>query len=135
MCTSSMSWEMTSQKHHSEAHDYISEARLKRNDIDLARDEAERKAANPKWRKQGVFDELSEALDNAEGFLADQRAGKVAYRQKWEGILENAQSWKGKNLRRTQGQIRQFIRRLRDCQSEAAQLRQLVEKPRRELSL
>lgn len=127
-------WESQSQDFFSEADDYISEARLMRNDIVNTVDEAEGKVANSKWQTPGVFDEVSDALDAAERFLANWKEGRPAYRQRWEGILENAQSWEGKNLRRTQGQIRRFLRRLRDCQAEAKQLRQLVEKIRHDLS-
>lgn len=135
MCTSRVIWERNSQKYHSEVDDYISDAQFWHNDIASERDKAERQAANPKWRKPGVFNELSDLLDDAERFLANRKHGKPTFRQKWEGILDDAQSWNGNNLRRIHGQIRQFIRRLRDCQSEAAQLKQLVDKTRCELSL
>lgn len=128
-------WLSKSQDFHSEVDDYISEAQLMRNDIVNTRYEAEGKVANSKWQKPDVFDEVSNALDAAERFLADWKEGKPAYRQKWEGILEDAQSWGGKNLRRIHGQICRLIRRLRERQAEAKQLRQLVEKTRHELSL
>lgn len=128
-------WVSKSQDFHSEIDDYISEAQLMRNDIVNTRYKAEGKVANSKWQKPDVFDEVSDALDAAELFLADWKEGKPAYRRKWEGILEDAQSWSGKNLRRIHGQIRRLIRRLRHCQAEAKQLRQLVENTRRELSL
>lgn len=128
-------WLSKSQDFHSQVDDYISEARLMRNDIVNTRYEAEGKVANSKRQKSNVVDEVSDALDAAEHFLANRKYGKPAYRKKWEGTLEDAQSWGGKNLRRIHGQIRRLIRRLRDCQAEAKQLRQLVEKTRREMSL
>lgn len=134
MAWSPFYWGITSQRENLKLENYISDAQMWRSDLAAERAHAERRAAAAKWYKSGNFDELSKLLDDAERFLANGTVARPAYRQMWERKLESARSWEGRN-KHIHGQIRQLIRRVRDCQSEATQLRQLAERTRRELGL
>jgi DNA-nicking Smr family endonuclease len=126
-------WTLWSSRYHGQVDKYLDEVQWIRNDIAFSRDEAEREAAQR--RRPANFKDLSNELERAESFLENEKIPTRSYRQMWERRMEDVQSWDKKNLRRGRGQIRQFISRLRGCQSQAAQLRQLVERTRRELGL
>ena len=135
MVWSPLSWNLDSRTRQQGVDTFLSNARYWRNDIASERAIAGEQAAQSKWRNPNAFEELSGLLNDAERFLEKENIAKQAHRQMWEGRLEIAQNWGGKKVKHVPGQMRKFIRSLRDCQSEAAQLRQLVDETRREFQL
>lgn len=127
------SWNLNTQKRQQEVDSYLSDARWWRRDIASERDVAERQAAQSKGHNPSVFNGLSDLLKDAERFLEKEDIAKPSHRQRWQEKLAIAENWEGKNVKHVPGQIREFIRRLEDCESEAAQLKELVAKTRREL--
>lgn len=126
-------WLANSRKYHREVDDYLSEVQLIRSDIAFTRDKAESEAA--RHRRPANFDELLQDLERAESFLEEEEIPTRAYRLEWEQNMRDVQTWSVKNVRRERAPIRRFIGRLWGCQSEAAQLRDLVANTRRELGL
>lgn len=98
-------------------------------------DEREAAEEEAKTYLPGCFIDLSKLLSRADS-LAQDRIASASYRHEWEGRLEGtAQFWEGGNLGLVGERIRALVDRLHDCESEAAQLSELVAKTRRELRL
>jgi hypothetical protein len=128
-------WQLNARSYRRDVDTFISDAQLWRSDIDSERDGAQKRAAESKRNNPDVFIELSKLLDDAERFLENGKVARPSYKQMWDGRLVAAQGWEVKNLRRVLGQIRKMVRRVKDCQSEAEQLRELVAETRLECQL
>ena len=130
--TPTQEWDLSSCQQHANVDAYLSEAQQMR--LKIATERAAAEDDDAKWHMPGVFNNLSRLLASAEN-LAQDRIASAPYRKEWEERLGTAQFWSGGHLGRVHDSIRSVIGRLWDCQSEAAQLRELVAKTRRELRL
>jgi hypothetical protein len=122
--TPTQEWDLSTWQQHNNVNSYVSEAQRRR--LAIATERAAAEEEDAKWHMPGVFDNLRRLLASAEN-LAQDRIASTPYRQGWEERLGTAQFWSGGNLGR--------VHDLWDCQSEAAQLKELVAKTRRELRL
>jgi hypothetical protein len=125
-------WGLSTCQQHVNVDAYISEAQQMRRNI--AAERAAAQAEDAKWHMPGVYNNLSRLLASAD-ILAQERIASAQYRQGWEGRWGTAQFWSGGHLGLVHDNVRSLIGRLWDCQFEAAQLRELVAKTRRELRL
>jgi hypothetical protein len=130
--TPTQEWGFSTCQQHANVDAYISEAQQMRRNIAAERTAAQEEDA--KWHMPGVFSNLSHLLATADN-LAQDRIASAQYRQGWEERWETAQFWSGGHMGLVHDSVRSLIGRLRDVQSEAAQLRELVAKTRRELRL